>query len=65
VATVAVVMAMVMAMVVRAVVDDIMIDLMYHLPELDNTNAVYVIDAAAIENGTPLQQVRRRERESA
>jgi ATP-dependent Clp protease ATP-binding subunit ClpX len=53
------------ARALRAVVDDIMIDLMYHLPELDNTNAVYVIDAAAIENGTPLQQVRRRERESA
>jgi len=53
------------ARALRAVVDEIMIDLMYHLPELDNTNAVYLIDAHAIENGTPLQQMKRRERESA
>jgi hypothetical protein len=46
-------------------VDEIMIDLMYHLPELDNSNAVYVLDAASIASGAPLQQVRRRERESA
>ncbi len=42
-----------------------MIDLMYHLPELDNANAVYTIDARSIERGVPLQQLRRRERESA
>ena len=53
------------ARALRAVVDEIMIDLMYHLPELDNTNTVYVIDAHAIEHGTPLQQMKRRERESA
>jgi ATP-dependent Clp protease ATP-binding subunit ClpX len=53
------------ARALRAVVDEIMIDLMYHLPELDNSNAVYVLDAASIASGAPLQQVRRRERESA
>jgi ATP-dependent Clp protease ATP-binding subunit ClpX len=53
------------ARALRAVVDEIMIDLMYHLPELDNTNTVYMIDAHAIEHGTPLQQMKRRERESA
>ena len=53
------------ARALRAVVDEIMIDLMYHLPELDNANTVYVIDAHAIEHGTPLQQMKRRERESA
>jgi len=53
------------ARALRAVVDEIMIDLMYHLPELDNANAVYVIDAAAIQSGAPLHQIKRRERESA
>lgn len=53
------------ARALRAVVDEIMIDLMYHLPEMDNNNAVYVVDAAAIEMGTPLHQIKRRERESA
>ncbi len=53
------------ARALRAVVDEIMIDLMYHLPELDNASAVYTIDARSIERGVPLQQLRRRERESA
>jgi hypothetical protein len=33
---------------------------MYHLPELDNRDAVYTIDAAAIERKTPLAQLLRR-----
>jgi ATP-dependent Clp protease ATP-binding subunit ClpX len=53
------------ARALRAVVDEIMIELMYHLPELDNTNTVYVIDAAAILSGAPLHQIKRRERETA
>ena len=53
------------ARALRAVVDEIMIDLMYHLPEMDNSNAVYMIDAAAILSGAPLHQIKRRERESA
>ncbi len=53
------------ARALRAVVDEIMIDLMYHLPEMDNASAVYVIDAHAILHGAALHQIRRRERESA
>ena len=53
------------ARALRAVVDEIMIDLMYHLPEMDNSNAVYVIDAHAIQHGAALHQIRHRERESA
>ncbi len=53
------------ARALRAVVDEIMIDLMYHLPEMDNVNAAYVLDAAAITHGYALHQIRRRERESA
>ena len=53
------------ARALRAVVDEIMIDLMYHLPELDNANAVYRLDAHAIQHGAGLHQVRHRERESA
>jgi ATP-dependent Clp protease ATP-binding subunit ClpX len=53
------------ARALRAVVDELMIDLMYHLPEMDNVNAIYVIDAAAITHGYALHQIRRRERESA
>lgn len=53
------------ARALRAVVDEIMIDLMYHLPEMDNVNATYVIDAAAITHGHALHQIRRRDRESA
>ena len=53
------------ARALRAVVDEIMIDRMYDLPELDNTNTVYVIDAQVIVSGAPLQQIKRRERESA
>jgi len=53
------------ARALRAVVDEVMVDLMYHLPEMDNGSAVYLIDKAAIESGAPLHQIKRRERESA
>jgi ATP-dependent Clp protease ATP-binding subunit ClpX len=54
------------ARALRAVIDEIMVPHMYHLPELDNQDAVYTLDAAAIERKTPLQQiVRRVGRESA
>lgn len=53
------------ARALRAVVDEIMIDLMYHLPEMDNVNCTYVMDAAAITHGHGLHQIRRRDRESA
>jgi ATP-dependent Clp protease ATP-binding subunit ClpX len=54
------------ARALRAVIDEIMVPHMYHLPELDNTDSVYTIDAAAIERKSPLAQiVRRVGRESA
>ena len=53
------------ARALRAVMDEIMLELMYHLPEMDNVNAVYVIDEAAIEERRPLSAMRRRAKESA
>jgi ATP-dependent Clp protease ATP-binding subunit ClpX len=48
------------ARALRAVMDEAMLDRMYELPELDNANTTYVIDAAAIEAGTPLPKLARR-----
>ena len=48
------------ARALRAVMDEAMLDRMYELPELDNANTTYVIDAAAIESGTPLSKLARR-----
>ena len=53
------------ARALRAVMDEIMIELMYHLPEMDNVNAIYTLDAKAIEERQPLTAMRRRARESA
>ncbi len=54
------------ARALRAVIDEIMVPHMYHLPELENTEAVYTIDAEAIERKSSLTQlVRRVARESA
>jgi hypothetical protein len=48
------------------VIDEIMVPHMYHLPELDNRDAVYTIDSAAIERKTAIAQlVRHVGRESA
>jgi ATP-dependent Clp protease ATP-binding subunit ClpX len=48
------------ARALRAVMDEAMLERMYELPELDNANTTYVIDAAAIEAGTPLPKLARR-----
>ncbi len=48
------------ARALRAVIDEIMVPHMYHLPDLDNQDAVYTIDAPAIERKTPLAQLMRR-----
>ncbi|MGA1046308.1 MAG: ATP-dependent Clp protease ATP-binding subunit ClpX, partial [Phycisphaerales bacterium] len=48
------------ARALRAVMDEAMLERMYELPELDNANTPYVIDAAAIEAGTPLPKLARR-----
>jgi len=48
------------------VIDEIMVPHMYHLPDLDNADAVYTLTADAIERRTPLgQMVRRVAKESA
>jgi len=43
-----------------------MVPHMYHLPELDNRDAVYTLTAEAIDRRSPLSQIVRREaKESA
>ncbi len=46
------------ARALRAVMEDTMLDLMYHLPDMDNEGAQYVIDAAHIENPRSLEELR-------
>ncbi len=53
------------ARALRAVMEEVMLDLMYELPDHDNEGAEYVIDEEAIENPRPLQQLRRKRKESA
>jgi ATP-dependent Clp protease ATP-binding subunit ClpX len=55
------------ARALRSVIDEFMLSLMYDLPETDNSGVTYVIDAAAIAEGHPLEQLARRSqaRESA
>jgi ATP-dependent Clp protease ATP-binding subunit ClpX len=54
------------ARALRAVIDEIMVPHMYHLPELENRDAVYTLTAEAIDRKTPLAQlVRRVAKESA
>ena len=48
------------ARALRAVIDEIMVPHMYHLPDLDNADAVYTLTADAIERRTPLGQIVRR-----
>jgi len=54
------------ARALRAVIDEIMVPHMYHLPDLDNRDAVYTLTAEAVERKLPLgQMVRRVSKESA
>jgi ATP-dependent Clp protease ATP-binding subunit ClpX len=53
------------ARALRGVVEECMLDLMFDLPDLDNGNAEYVIDAAHVENPRPLEELRVAQRESA
>ena len=56
------------ARALRAVIDNFMIDVMYDLPDRDNQDAVYLIDAKDIENGLNLesmQQPKKAAKESA
>ncbi|MDP6542313.1 MAG: ATP-dependent Clp protease ATP-binding subunit ClpX, partial [Phycisphaerales bacterium] len=45
------------ARALRAVIDQFMIDVMYDLPDRDNQDAVFVIDAASIERGLDLDDM--------
>jgi ATP-dependent Clp protease ATP-binding subunit ClpX len=56
------------ARALRAVIDNFMIDVMYDLPDRDNQNSVYLIDAKGIEKGLDLddmQQPKNAAKESA
>ncbi|MDP7008295.1 MAG: ATP-dependent Clp protease ATP-binding subunit ClpX [Phycisphaerales bacterium] len=45
------------ARALRSVIDQFMIDVMYDLPDRDNQDAVYLIDAAGIERGLDLDEM--------
>jgi len=46
------------ARALRGVVEECMSELMFELPDLDNENAEYIIDAAHVENPRPLSELR-------
>ena len=46
------------ARALRGVMEEMMLDLMYDLPDMDNTNAEYVIDADHVESGRTLKELR-------
>jgi ATP-dependent Clp protease ATP-binding subunit ClpX len=49
----------------RAVMEEMMLTLMYELPELDNTNAEYIIDASDIARPRRLADMRVKRKETA
>ena len=53
------------ARALRAVLDEILLELMYHLPEMDNVNAVYTITAKAILDKSSLKAIRHLSKETA
>ena len=53
------------ARALRAVLDEILLEMMYHLPEMDNVNAVYTITAKAILDKSSLKAIRHLSKESA
>jgi len=50
------------ARALRSVIDQFMIDVMYDLPDRDNQDSVYLIDAAGIERGLSLDDMLRKPR---
>ena len=50
------------ARALRSVIDQFMIDVMYDLPDRDNQDSVYLIDAAGIERGLALDDMLRKPR---
>ncbi|HAI13650.1 MAG TPA: ATP-dependent Clp protease ATP-binding subunit ClpX, partial [Phycisphaerales bacterium] len=53
------------ARALRSVMEEIMLDRMYDLPDLQNNDTKYVLDAKAIEEQTPLEKLRVAHKESA
>jgi ATP-dependent Clp protease ATP-binding subunit ClpX len=53
------------ARALRSVMEEVMLDRMYDLPDMQNNNTKYVMDAKAIEENTPLDQLRAARKESA
>ena len=53
------------ARALRSVLEETMLELMYDLPDLDNTNAHYVIDEAAVTGSPKLSSLRVQKKESA
>jgi ATP-dependent Clp protease ATP-binding subunit ClpX len=47
------------ARALRAVIDNFMVDVMYELPDRDNQDALYLIDAQDIENGLDLDTMQQ------
>ena len=47
------------ARALRAVIDNFMIDVMFDLPDRDNQDAVYLVDASDIENGLNLDTMQQ------
>jgi ATP-dependent Clp protease ATP-binding subunit ClpX len=47
------------ARALRAVIDNFMVDVMYELPDRDNQDALYLIDAEDIENGLDLDAMQQ------
>lgn len=53
------------ARALRSVMEEIMLDLMYDLPDMQNNNTKYLMDAKAIEEQHPLEKLRVAHKESA
>jgi len=53
------------ARALRSVMEEVMLDRMYDLPDLQNNNTKYVMTAKAIEDQTPLEELRIAQKESA
>ena len=53
------------ARALRGVMEEIMLDLMYDLPDMNNDNAKYIVDSAAVEGKKQLADLRVAQKESA
>lgn len=53
------------ARALRSVMEELMLDLMYDLPDLNNDNAKYVIDASTVDSNKSLADLRVAKKESA